>query len=254
MLAMGGCVFGTLMTLKFKDERDRCRLEADGTDLRRGLELPPRRWTCRRLAGAVTSEPWPSRLVRASQNFVGPEATSADNIGTLGAGIVGVVIARRNASASAATQLVLSALAGDLWGGAWANNTRACARWYERPGQSDADHYRFAALHLHPFLLTWLDREQRHEPSRWIWAALSYCYLVGSTVLIRRRFACRRRLGFGLAAGGILLDQALGPAPAAAWFGWAFYPKLLLGHASAALWSDRDLAHRYAGARAVPGP
>jgi ipoprotein LpqH len=97
----------------------------------------------------------------------------------------------------------------------WANNTKACARWHERPGQTDADHLKFAALHVHPAVLAWADRAEERRVPGWVWAAAHYGYLMASTVAIRRIPRRRRLLGAALTAGGVLLDAALGPSRAA---------------------------------------
>ena len=174
-------------------------------------------------------------------DFVGPEATRPDNTITLTLAAVGGLAAHRLArhDLGTADELVLDGLAGDLWGGAWANNTRACARWYERPGQTDRDHLKFGAAHLHPLAYAWIDRDHRANPA--VWAAAHYGYLLAATVLIRAHPRHRRSLGVLTCAGGVALDRALGPSSAAPWFAPVFYAKLLLGHASAARWSDAAL-------------
>jgi hypothetical protein len=172
------------------------------------------------------------RLRRAWDEFVGPEATAVDNTIALSLGALGAVTAPTP---------ILRIGAADLWGGVWANNTRACARWYARPGQTDADYLKFAAMHIHPFVLAWADRGQRRRVPGWLWASAHYGYLMASTVAIRRFGKRRRLLGATLTAGGIALDAALGPSRAARWFAPVFYSKLLLGHASAALWPDSAL-------------
>lgn len=188
---------------------------------------------------------WRGRVSRAWKAFVGPEATTVDNLGTLGSVAVGAVlapvIARRLAARGPVDQIVVGVVAGDLCGGLWANNTKACARWYERPGQGAGDHYRFALLHVHPFVVAWLDRRQQRTVPGWGWAAAHYTYMAMSTVVIRSYPADRRVLGVALSTGGIVLDRVLGPPTSVPWFAWAYYPKLLLGHAAAALWSDGDL-------------
>ena len=82
--------------------------------------------------------------------------------------------------------------------------------------------------------------EQRRVPG-WVWASAHYGYLMASTVAIRRLPRRRRMLGATLTAGGVLLDATLGPSRAAPWFAPVFYSKLLLGHASSALWPDSAL-------------
>ncbi|KUI20031.1 hypothetical protein AU194_03835 [Mycobacterium sp. GA-2829] len=174
-------------------------------------------------------------------DFVGAETTPAGTATILSLAGLGGWLAPRIAGggrgAAQTTLLVVSAV--DLWGGAWANNTVACARWYERPGQTDADHLRFAVLHVHPFVLAWVDGGSR---DRWRWALANYGYLLAATLLLRRAAPWRRPLGMALTAVGAALDARLGPSRAAPWFGPVFYVKLLAGHASAALWSDRVLA------------
>ncbi|BBX17246.1 hypothetical protein CRI77_04660 [Mycolicibacterium duvalii] len=179
---------------------------------------------------------------RAWLEFVGPETTPVGTATTLTlAGLGGVAAVRRararRLTASRTALLVVAAV--DLWGGAWANNTAACARWYERPGQSDADHLRFAVVHVHPLVLAWVDGASRRG---WVHSGLRYGYLLGATAVIRRLRAHRRPLGWVLTAAGIALDAALEPYPSARWFGPVFYLKLLAGHAAAARWPDDVLA------------
>ena len=173
--------------------------------------------------------------------FVGPEASGIDNTVTLTLGAVGGLAAHRLSrhELSKTHELVLDGLAGDLWGGAWANNTRACARWYERSGQTGRDHLAFAAAHLHPVVCAWIDRRDRSDAA--VWAAAHYGYLLAATVVIRAWPRHRRPLGVLTTVGGVALDRALGSSGAAPWFAPVFYLKLLLGHASAARWSDADL-------------
>src|SRR5918993_2947062 len=147
------------------------------------------------------------RLRTEWDEFVGPEATAVENTLTLGAGLAGLVVAPSLAAAARALPLgeavLLRILAGDLWGGVVANNTLACARWYERPGQTDADHLRFAAAHLHPLLVAALDRRQpgARVPGL-VWAAGHYGYLMLATALVRRAARRRRLAAAGLTLGG----------------------------------------------------
>ncbi|MEZ0341385.1 hypothetical protein ACAG25_15515 [Mycobacterium sp. pV006] len=179
-------------------------------------------------------------LRRAWFEFVGPETGPAGTATILGlAGLGGLDALRHTRRLGAARTTLLAVCAVDLWGGAWANNTAACARWYERPGQTDADHLRFALVHLHPLVLAWVDGADRRG---WWHAGARYAYLVAATVLIRRFRAHRRPLGWVLTAGGVALDAALQPYPSARWFGPVFYLKLLAGHAAAARWPDETLS------------
>lgn len=181
------------------------------------------------------------RLQREWDEFVGPGASAVDTTLTLTLGVLGGAVAPTLARAKVgrSSALILRAMALDLWGGAWVNNTRTCAQWYERPGQTDADHLKFAALHLHPIALAVLDRRQ---PRRVRWALANYAYLVVATAAIRAFPRRRRVLGLVLTLAGLGLDSTLGSSRAAPWFASVFYTKLLLGHASAALWSDSALS------------
>lgn len=185
----------------------------------------------------------PRRVRTAWNNFVGPEATTLDNTVTLGLAALGAV------TAPAATftdrpvptghRLLLRLLATDLWGGAWVNNTAACARWYERdryerPSRTETDHMMFAAMHVHPAVVAWMDRDQPRSVHPVVWAGAHYGYLMASTAVIRRRPHHRRRLGIALTVGGVALDLGLGPSRVAPWFAPVYYAKLLLGHAAAA--------------------
>ncbi|HZA71719.1 MAG TPA: hypothetical protein VE476_02295 [Propionibacteriaceae bacterium] len=188
--------------------------------------------------------------------FVGPEATAAENGLMLSSGLAGLAVAPFLTAAARALPLgealLLRILAGDLWGGVVANNTRACARWYERPGQTDADHLRFAAAHLHPLLVAGLDRRApgARVPGL-LWAGSHYGYLMLATALVRRGAGRRRRLAaVALTLAGIALDRALGPPAVAPWFGPVYYAKLLLGHAGAALWPVQPAGSTPRGSRA----
>ncbi|KUI24519.1 hypothetical protein AU195_01675 [Mycobacterium sp. IS-1496] len=175
--------------------------------------------------------------------FVGEETTPAGTATILGVAALGGCLAPRLAGdrLDAAKRTLLVVAAVDLWGGAWANNTVACARWYERPGQTDADHLRFALAHVHPLVLAWIDGGGRR---RWRWALADYGYLLAATWVLRRATGLRQPLGVALTAAGVALDAGLGPSRTAPWFGPVFYAKLLMGHASAALWSNATLARR----------
>lgn len=189
--------------------------------------------------------------------FVGPEATRLDHVltaaaTTVGAALAGALARRRGGGPIATTASVV--LAADLVGGAYANNTLACARWYERPGQGDCEHLAFAAWHVHPALVASLDRGRPGRVPGPLWAALHYGYLLGATVAIRRFPRRRRTLGVALTAGGLALDHAVGRSRIAPWFAWSYYPKLLMGHAAASLWSDQRLVEGRVGLSPVRPP
>lgn len=183
-------------------------------------------------------------LRRAWDEFVGPEATPTNTALTLTASAVALVGAGRWARRHGAGQgsaAMLTLLAVDLVGGAYVNNTRACVRWYERPGQGTRQHLQFAALHAHPAAIAYADNTIGRQPHPGRWAAAHYTYMLLATVLIRGVPEHRRVLGVTLTVGGLALDRMLGPSRTAPWFAWTYYPKLVMGHAAAALWSDAEL-------------
>jgi hypothetical protein len=51
--------------------------------------------------------------------------------------VYGKPVLPRLATAGRRSVRSLIVLAADLWGGVWANNTKACARWYERQAQTN---------------------------------------------------------------------------------------------------------------------
>ena len=188
---------------------------------------------------------WQDRARQAWADFIGPEATPTNERITAGAAAAGAAIAPiivRRRGGTAPDTVIASALAADLWGGAYVNNTRACVRRYHGGGTEDADRLRFVALHAHPALIAWLDRHHEGRIRGAAKAAARYGYLLAATQVIASRPRYRRSLGYGLTAGGVVLDRVLGGSKAAPWFASTYSPKLLLGHAGASLWSDDDLA------------
>ncbi len=190
---------------------------------------------------------WVDHLHRAWSEFVGPEATRTDHVITAAASVAGLLgggwAARKRGAGPVATGLV-SFMAVDIVGGVYVNNTRASARWYERPGQGARQHLGFAALHVHPVVVAYVDSSTGHQQHIVRWSLAHYGYLMASTLAIRRFHTRRRGLGVALTAGGLVLDRVLGPSQTAPWFAWCYYPKLLMGHAAASLWTDVDLAER----------
>lgn len=185
-----------------------------------------------------------ARARRRWAEFVGPEATRTDDVLTAAAAVLGAAVApliARRRGGDATDALMAGLLAGDLAGGAYVNNTRACARWYERGGQGPAQHLVFAGLHLHPAAVAWMDRGAGRRVPGPSWALAHYAYVLTSSGVVQRFRGHRRWLGVLLTLGGIALDRTIGPSRTAPWFAWTYYPKLLLGHAGASLWSDEDL-------------
>lgn len=173
--------------------------------------------------------------------LVGPQTTPQQSAAIVAAGLAGAAVAPRAGRPHRRAEAVtLTLLAADLWGGAVANNTLGCARWYERPGQGAVQHLAFAAVHVHPFVIGHFDRTR--GPNRARWTIATYGYMVGATALIRAVPRYRRVLGVAATLGAIALDAGLGPSPSAPWFAPMYSTKLLLGHASAARFSDAALA------------
>jgi hypothetical protein len=178
----------------------------------------------------------------------GPGASRVENAGTLGLALLGGSLAPHLGSSrrsvpgqNGLADVALRVLAVDLWGGAWCNNTPAAARWYHREGQGRSQHLAFAAAHLHPFVMAWLDRPHTSSRSRLVWAFSLYGYLQLATLLVARRHRPARRVAAVAATlGGVLLDRFLGSSPRAPWFASVYYVKLLTGHVggAAALPSD----------------
>ncbi len=144
-----------------------------------------------------------TRIRRLWAAFVGPEATATNHVVTaaatsLGAGIATLIVRGRHGNTADA--VVATLLATDLAGGVYVNN-RACARWYERAGQGDAEHLKFAASHVHPGAVAWLDRQTHQGLPGWAWAVAHYAYMMGATVAIRRAPQRRRAVGVGSASG-----------------------------------------------------
>lgn len=184
------------------------------------------------------------RLKEDWAEFVGPEATPANSSIALGSGALGALGAalwskHRGAGVTSTAVTALSAF--DLVGGAYVNNTRASVRWYERAGQGGGKHLRFAALHVHPVVFGLMDQAIGRRTHALAWALAHYGYMMASTVVVRAIPAHRRSVGVALTAGGLLLDHVLRGSAIAPWFAWTYYPKLLLGHAAASLWTDDDL-------------
>lgn len=175
--------------------------------------------------------------------FVGPHPSRAATIGTVGTVVAASLWADRGLSAPAPcrSRIALRVLAIDLWGGAWVNNTRACVRWYERPGQGAKEHLGFASLHIaHPAVIAVLDVNggSRSRISAIRWASLHFSWMIGSAAVIA---AAPRRARLPIAASstliGMRLDRILGSSTAAPWFAPIYYTKLLIGHAAGSIWN-----------------
>lgn len=175
--------------------------------------------------------------------FVGPGASTAENIGTLGLSAAGVLWGDAGLDHTALTRyrVLMRLLAADLWGGVWVNNTRTCVKWYERPGQGARQHLGFAALHLlHPALIAQADhadgRRSRASATRWVLG--HYALMLGAAALIANT-PRRARLPIAAvsAVAGLVMDHRLGRSTTAPWFAPVYYTKLLIGHAAGSVWN-----------------
>jgi hypothetical protein len=187
---------------------------------------------------------WVDYVKSGWADFVGPEATRTNTSIALGSGaaaLVGAAALAKRRGAGGVWTTVMAVMAADLVGGVYVNNTRASIRWYERAGQGNSEHFKFAAFHGHPVLVSLADRQIGARENVAGWALAQYGYMMLSTAVIRHCPTHRRSLGVALTAGGLVLDRALGSSTVAPWFACTYYPKLLMGHAAGSLRPDDDL-------------
>ena len=177
--------------------------------------------------------------------FVGPEATAAENTLTLSSGLAGLIVAPSLTAAARALPLGEAALLRRRTlrarpvGVASGRTTDACPCTLQPRAPASRSVHR-------------LDRRTpgARVPGL-VWAGSHYGYLMLATALVRRSTGQRRRLAaVALTLGGIVLDRALGSAAVAPWFGPVYYAKLLLGHAGAALWPVQPAGSTPRGSRA----
>jgi hypothetical protein len=195
------------------------------------------------------------------RTFVVPDATQIEKRGAYAMASLGSLLSTRVSGVhlSKSESSALRSMAFHLWGGAWANNTPTSVRWYSRDGQTQADHLRFAAVHLHPFAIAFIDRARNGDDSdedvdggvdagdastgrrrlpRWAWALMHYGFLIGATVALTQDDRRRRGVGLALTGVGIVMDQVAGPSRVAPWFAPVYYAKLLAGHAAGSFVKD----------------
>lgn len=87
----------------------------------------------------------------------------------------------------------------------------------------------FSALHLHPFLVAALYRDQD-----WRFAWGNYAYLLAATALVAGTpGSLRRAVALALCRGGVWLNTAVWqPTPGMGWFAPVYFLKLLVSHAA----------------------
>lgn len=173
-----------------------------------------------------------SGVAGAWDRFVGPQASRIESAGTLAAIVAAALWGDAGSTHRAAIgrRLLMRTV-----------NTRACVRWYERPGQGRREHLHFAALHLlHPALIAVLDHaggtRGRAAALRWVLAHYGWMLAAAATIT---SLPHRARLPVTLVASGtgVILDQRLGISRAAPWFVPVYYTKLLFGHSAGSVWN-----------------
>jgi hypothetical protein len=177
-------------------------------------------------------EPRPG-LPGAWDRLVGPGATALENLGTAGAALFGAAIGATSGAPAWSRDPIRRGAAAviglDLFGGVWANATPAATRWYHGRGQGTREIVAFSALHLHPFLVAALYRDQD-----WRFAWGNYAYLLAATAAAASTPASlRRAAALALCCGGVWLNTAVWPPTRGmGWFAPAFFLKLLVSHAA----------------------
>ena len=162
------------------------------------------------------------------ERLVGPGATRAENIGTIGVGVAGAVVAIWRAvavDASALATITAAVLALDVVGGVWANATETTRRWYHRPGSGPRSHLGFASAHVHPFILALLFEGFALQSG-----VVLYVGVVLTTGLIQVS-PDRLASPIALTASLALIVALTGNAAGLEWFPAAYTLKLLAGHA-----------------------
>lgn len=163
--------------------------------------------------------------------FIGPGATSAEVwlqlVGALGLTAALLVFTLPQAAWSPLQVGVLALLAFDLSGGIITNATSTAKRWYHRAGQGWRQHLAFVLPHgAHLALLAWL-----FPGVGWLFALFSYLYLIAATLgVLFTPLYLQRPLALIAYAGALLLNAALAPPLALAWFVPLLFLKLLVAH------------------------
>jgi hypothetical protein len=125
-------------------------------------------------------------------------------------------------------QYIVAALfAFDIAGGVVTNAVSAGKRWYHRPGQGPVQQLGFTAIHIHPFIISWL-----FLGMDWSYGLIVYGYLIIATlaILLVPQYL-QRPVALAIYGGGLLVAIYLLPAiPGLEWFVPFFYLKLLVSH------------------------
>lgn len=164
--------------------------------------------------------------------LIGPGATRAEStITVLWAVLCAAVIVTHALLADlgwSAPQLAVAALfALDIGGGVSANASNPAKRWFHRPGQGSREHFGFALVHVHPFVLALL-----FPGFGWGTATQVYVYLLLATaVILVVPMYLKRPVAFVLYCVALLAGlYALGVPQGLEWFVPMFFLKLLVAH------------------------
>ncbi|MBZ0276137.1 MAG: hypothetical protein K8I60_08335 [Anaerolineae bacterium] len=172
-------------------------------------------------------------LLGSWDRFIGPGATTAENILILGVPLVAaallLIYAASKPLAWTPLQTFLAALlALDMTGGVVTNAATAAKRWYHRPGQTARHHLGFVSVHAAQLLIVSL----AFRDADWGYFVLTYGYLmVASFIIVNMPLYLQRPvslLAYMLVVG--LGGYLLTPTPGMEWFLPVFYLKLLVSH------------------------
>lgn len=168
----------------------------------------------------------------AWDRLVGPDATPAENIGTVSFAVAGALatavtspheVHRRH-------RLTTAMLAADLWGGAWCNNTQSALLWYGRPDRRRSMDLIFPIVHLHPFVFAAMGRSSVRR------AAMEYVSMLCAVAIVRSSpQRIRRPVAAALTAAvsAASLHKGLASSNFPGWARAAYWMKLVMGHATA---------------------
>jgi hypothetical protein len=169
--------------------------------------------------------------MRAIGLLVAPDATRSEWILSLSAAVLGSALAATHAARSHAIgswRLALVALvAFDMFGGAVANCTDSCKRFWHTPTRTRGAAFGFVAGHVvHLALVAAAFRGL--DP---LWFGASTALLLSAAALVLAApVAIKRPAAAAALALAVLVDFWLGPTPGLEWFVPVFFFKLLVAH------------------------
>lgn len=167
--------------------------------------------------------------------LVGPDATRLERGLVLGYGIaftLGVLAYVQYAGLewTPLQQAVVAAFALDVAGGIVANTTDAGRRWWHRPSQTRQAHFKFVAVHVHPFVLAAL-----FAAVSWTDAFVVYGFLLASALgILAVPERLQRPVATTVFSIGLVLALVLEFPAGLEWFVPFLYLKLIGGHLAGA--------------------